>query len=165
MPKKKIVPKKTDKKKKAKPTKAAKPAKAAKAAKPAKATKPATATKTTKAASASRLVARAPKAAPRRTSAKKTRTRSGGGNPAGPIEIRGKGLGAEAAGQSGDIEGLSGTAQADSESVEELAEEGQAFEAEAVSGVEDALDPDEAEVTTHEVPEDDVPEEYDDEEQ
>jgi len=162
MPKKKIVPKKTDKKKKATPKKAVK---TAKAVKPAKATKKATATKTTKAASASRVAARAPKAAPRRTSAKKTRTRRGGANPAGPIEIRGKGLGADAGGQSGDIEGLSGTAQADSESVEELAEEGQAFEAEAVQGVEDAPDPDEAEVTTHEVPEDDVPEEYDDEEQ
>jgi len=44
-----------------------------------------------------------------------------------------------------------------------LLEEGNAFEAEAVKGVEDAGDRDEGEVRTHEVSEDDVPEEYDDE--
>jgi hypothetical protein len=66
----------------------------------------------------------------------------------------------ESAGQSGDSQGLSRRAVADSESVEELAEEGQAREASAVSGVEDALDPDQGEVRTREVPEDDVPEEY-----
>jgi len=49
---------------------------------------------------------------------------------------------------------------ADSESVEELVEEGNAFEAAAVAGVENAKDPDVSEVTTHEVPEDDVPSEY-----
>jgi len=47
--------------------------------------------------------------------------------------------------------------------VEELLEEGQAREAAAISGVEDARDPDEAEVFTREVPEDDVPKEYTDE--
>jgi len=46
--------------------------------------------------------------------------------------------------------------------VEELLEEGQSFEAEAVRGVENAKDPDESEVTTSEVPEDDVPPEYTD---
>ncbi len=66
----------------------------------------------------------------------------------------------DSAGQSGDVQGLSNVAEADSESVEELAEEGQAFEAAAISGVEDAPDSDVAEVTTREVPEDDVPEEY-----
>jgi hypothetical protein len=70
-----------------------------------------------------------------------------------------RGFGPGAAGQSGDLQGLSRKQGADSESVEELLEEGQAFEAEAVSGVEDALDPDESEVTTKEVPEDDVPDE------
>jgi hypothetical protein len=50
----------------------------------------------------------------------------------------------------------------DSESVEELLEEGQAREAAAISGVEDAPDPDQAEVHTREVPVDDVPEEYTD---
>jgi hypothetical protein len=41
-----------------------------------------------------------------------------------------------------------------------LLEEGQPFEAEAVAGVEGAPEPDVAEVTTKEVPEDDVPPEY-----
>jgi hypothetical protein len=55
---------------------------------------------------------------------------------------------------------LSDAAEADSESVEELAEEGNAFEADAVQGVEDAKPPDVSGVTTREVPEDDVPAEY-----
>ena len=71
-----------------------------------------------------------------------------------------KGPGPDAGGQSGDIQGLSGVAGVDSESVAELAEEGQAFEAEAVSGVEDAPDADAGGVKTKEVPEDDVPPEY-----
>ena len=69
-------------------------------------------------------------------------------------------LGPDSAGQSGDTQQISNVAEADSESVEELAEEGNAFEADAVAGVENAKDPDVAEVTTREVPEDDVPEEY-----
>ena len=48
----------------------------------------------------------------------------------------------------------------DSESVRELAEEGQDYEAGIVDGVENAPDPDVSEVKTHEVNEDDVPEEY-----
>jgi hypothetical protein len=44
--------------------------------------------------------------------------------------------------------------------VGELLEEGNAFEAEVVKGIEDVPDADEGEVRTHEVPEDDVPEEY-----
>ena len=63
-------------------------------------------------------------------------------------------------GQSGDIGQLSDVADADSESIEELVEEGNAFEAAAVQGVEDAKPPDASEVTTREVPEDDVPAEY-----
>lgn len=71
-----------------------------------------------------------------------------------------KDLGPESAGQSGDTQGLSALEEAGPESVAELAEEGQAFEAEAIEGVEDAPDPDEAEVHTRQVPEDDVPLEY-----
>jgi hypothetical protein len=71
-----------------------------------------------------------------------------------------KGGGTGSAGQSGDTQGLSDVAEAGSESVEELVEEGQSFEAEAISGVEDAPDPDVAEVHTREVPQDDVPSEY-----
>ncbi len=59
----------------------------------------------------------------------------------------------------GDLQGLSAAEGADSESVEELVDEGNAFEAGVVEGVEEAGD-DEREVHTHEVPEDDVPEEY-----
>jgi hypothetical protein len=59
---------------------------------------------------------------------------------------------------------LSNLESADSESVDELLEEGNAFEADAVGGVESAGDADEEEVHTHEVPEDDVPGEYLDEE-
>ncbi len=40
-------------------------------------------------------------------------------------------------------------------------DEGQSHEANAIAGVEDAADPDVAEVHTKEVPEDDVPTEYD----
>lgn len=69
-------------------------------------------------------------------------------------------LGPDSAGQSGNIQQLPDAAEADSESVEELAEEGNALEADAVSGVEDAKRPDESEVRTREVPEDDVPAEY-----
>jgi hypothetical protein len=72
------------------------------------------------------------------------------------------GLGARAGGQSGDLQGLSNAEGANSESVDELLEEGNAFEAEAVKGVEDAGDADEGEVRTHEVPQDDVPGEYQD---
>jgi hypothetical protein len=62
--------------------------------------------------------------------------------------------------QAGDLQGLSNAETVDSESVGELVEEGNAFEADIVAGVEDAGRHDEREVRTHEVPEDDVPEEY-----
>jgi len=71
-----------------------------------------------------------------------------------------RGLGARAGGQAGDTQGLPASPDVDSESVEELAEEGQSFEAEVLEGIENAPDPDEKEVRTREVPEDDVPEEY-----
>jgi hypothetical protein len=71
-----------------------------------------------------------------------------------------EGSGARSGRQSGDLQGLSNVQGADSESVDELLEEGNAFEADAVTGVEDAEDADEREVRTHEVPQDDVPEEY-----
>ncbi len=64
------------------------------------------------------------------------------------------------AGQSGDLQGLRDVESADSESVSELVEEGNAFEADVVAGVERGDDDEEQEVHTHEVPEDDVPEEY-----
>jgi hypothetical protein len=62
--------------------------------------------------------------------------------------------------QSGDLQDLPDNATADSESVQELAEEGQAFEAAVIEGIENTPPADAAEVTTKEVPEDDVPLEY-----
>jgi hypothetical protein len=78
----------------------------------------------------------------------------------GIVSTREKGGGTGSAGQSGDTQGLSDIAEAGSQSVEELVEEGQSFEAEAIGGVEDAPDADVAEVHTKQVPEDDVPSEY-----
>jgi hypothetical protein len=70
-----------------------------------------------------------------------------------------RGVGAHSAGQSGDTQGLSHAEEADSESVAELVEEGQDFEAGVVAGVEDA-DGSQGEVRTKQVREDDVPLEY-----
>jgi hypothetical protein len=61
--------------------------------------------------------------------------------------------------QSGDLQGLSEIASSDSESVRELLEEGNPFEAEVVQGVQNAGAKDRR-VRSHEVSEDDVPEEY-----
>ena len=61
--------------------------------------------------------------------------------------------------QSGDLQGLSEIASSDSESVRELLEEGNPFEAEIVQGVQNAGARDRR-VRSHEVSEDDVPEEY-----
>jgi hypothetical protein len=76
----------------------------------------------------------------------------------GSVAFEPAGLGARSGGQAGDLQGLSDRGRASSESVDELLEEGNAFEAEIVKGVEDVAD--EEEVRTHEVPEDDVPGEY-----
>jgi hypothetical protein len=120
-----------------------------------KAVKPARKTKVTSRASRAKASAKTKKAAPR-----KRRSRSTPLTEQPVAQIRqGVGLSAEG-GQSGDIQGLSGIEDVDSESVRELAEEGQDFEAGIISGVENAPDPDVSEVKTHEVPEDDVPEEY-----
>jgi hypothetical protein len=116
------------------------------------------------------------KAAPKKA-AVKTKVggkKTTGGKTAGALkkQVRGKsqsvdtvafaldGLGARSGEQSGDLQGLSNVQGADSESVDELLEEGNAFEADVVKGVEDAGDDDEGEVHTHEVPQDDVPGEY-----
>lgn len=74
-----------------------------------------------------------------------------------------RGVRSRSAVESGDLQGISRSHLADSESVEELLEEGNAFEADVIAGVEAADDSDEQEVHTHEVPEDDVPREYLDE--
>jgi len=59
-------------------------------------------------------------------------------------------VGSASAGQSGDTQGLSQIADAADESVEELADTDQAYEAEAVSGIEDAADHPERAVRTSE---------------
>lgn len=59
-------------------------------------------------------------------------------------------VGPESGGQSGDAQGLSGDNEADAESVEGLAEDDQAYEAEVVDGVEDAGDHPERPVHSHE---------------
>jgi hypothetical protein len=76
------------------------------------------------------------------------------------VSLEPKGLGTRAGVGSGDLQGISILENVDSESAEELLEEGQAFEAGVISGVEDTPDADKSEVTTHEVPQDDVPGEY-----
>jgi len=58
--------------------------------------------------------------------------------------------GSDSAGQSGDAQGLSQIADADEESVGELAETDQSYEAEAVEGLEDAADHPERAVHTRE---------------
>jgi len=113
--------------------------------------------------SANKKPARKQSTAKKKPVAKKvTRGRADVINPVTPSGRRG--LGAASGGQSGDTQGLSRRSYDDSESVEELMEEGQYMEAEAVSGVENAPDADKGEVRTREVPEDDVPEEYREEE-
>ena len=112
----------------------------------------------------------AKKKASRKSPAKRTRTsaasatsraRRSSPRPRARIAQSGKrGLGLESGGQSGDTERISRAEIADSESVEDLLEEGQAFEAGVVDAVENAPA---GEVRTREVPEDDVPQEYLDE--
>jgi len=120
--------------------------------------------KTVKRAAPKRLAAKKKSLPKKKSPAKKklakkaTRRRAEVINPITPSGRRG--LGPESGGQSGDTQGLSRRSYDDSESVEELMEEGQYMEAEAVSGVENAPDADQGEVRTRQFPEDDVPEEY-----
>ena len=95
----------------------------------------------------------------KKISAKKRRVR-GRSEEVNVVTFEPKGLGARSGGQAGDLQGLSNLAGADSESVDELLEEGNAFEAEIVKAVQDVPDADVEEVETHEFLEDDVPEEY-----
>src|SRR6266446_3671100 len=59
-------------------------------------------------------------------------------------------VGTRSAGQSGSAQGLSEVADANEESVEELADTDQAFESAAVEGIEDAADHPERPTHTHE---------------
>jgi hypothetical protein len=108
---------------------------------------------------------RAKKVAPRKKAPQKKRNARAKSQNVATVSFEPKGLGARSGGQSGNLQGLSNSARADSESVDELLEEGNAFEAEVVEGVENVPDADEVEIRTREVPEDDVPEEYLDKDQ
>ena len=114
------------------------------------------------------------KTAPKKAEVKTKVGETTGGKTAGALkkQVRGESqsvdtvafalveLGAQSGEQSGDLQGLSNIQAADSESVDELLEEGNAFEAEVVKGVEDAEGADEGEVRTHEVPRDHFPGEH-----
>jgi hypothetical protein len=100
------------------------------------------------------------KAAPKKKMALRKKKVRGKSQSVDTVAFEPAGLGTRSGGQSGDLQGLSNIEGANSESVDELLEEGNAFEADVVQGVQDAGDADEGEVRTHEVPEDDVPEEY-----
>jgi len=77
------------------------------------------------------------------------------------VHPKGRSRVARAGAGSGDLQGISSVEDVDSESADELLEEGQSFEAGIISGVERAGN-EESEVVTHEVLEDDVPLEYED---
>ena len=100
------------------------------------------------------------KAAPKKKMALKKKKVRGKSQSVDTVAFEPEGLGPRSSGQSGDLQGVSNIEGADSESVDELLEEGNVFEAEVVKGVQDAGDAVGGEVRTHEVPEDDVPEEY-----
>ena len=100
------------------------------------------------------------KTQPKKKTVKSQATVQMGSQSVETVSLKPKTLAARAG--AGDYQGVSAVADADSESADELLEEGQTFEAGIVSGVENARNADEAEVTTHEVPQDDVPGEYDD---
>lgn len=72
------------------------------------------------------------------------------------------GTGAASAGQSGDLQGLPEREDVENESVRELQEEGQSFEASVVDGVENTAFAEEGEVRVRRRPEDDLPPEYTD---
>ena len=111
------------------------------------------------------------KAAPKRKSARKPSARRRpvreaqallGSQSVETLQLKRRAWAAAAGAGGGDFGGISVVQGANSESPDELLEEGQTFEAGVVSGVENAPDPDQGEVRTHEVSQDDVPEEYDD---
>jgi hypothetical protein len=109
-------------------------------------------------------VATPKKSSAKKKALKKTISRKTAAARSGPRQFLRESAGSRSGGQSGDLQGLSDVESADSESVDELIEEGNAFEAGVVSGVEDAGKRGVREVRTREVPEDDVPGEYLDEE-
>src|SRR5689334_12268144 len=99
---------------------------------------------TAKTATAKKTTAKKIARGAKRPVRKKKRTPAKAFLPMGPAP--------RAVGQSGDLQGLSRLEGPDSESVEELMEEGNAFEAGVVTGVEAAEKASQKEVRTQEVP-------------
>jgi hypothetical protein len=154
-------------KKKAAPKKLKKAAKAAKAKKVARKTKFAASAKKKPVAKA-KIATKANLAAKKKTASKRTPAVSQasivqGNQDVETVRLKPKSRVARAGTGAGDLQGISIVEDVDSESADELLEEGQAFEAGIVSGVEKAGNAEESEVVTHEVLEDDVPKEYDEE--
>ena len=114
-----------------------------------------------KVAKQSKAVAKS-KSAPKRTPPPSQASVSLGNQDVETVRLKPKSRVARAGAGAGDLQGISIVEDVDSESADELLEEGQAFEAGIVSGVERAGNAEESEVITHEVLEDDVPKEYDD---
>jgi hypothetical protein len=154
-------------KKKAAPKKLKKAAKAASAKKVAQKTKLAASAKKKRVAKAKIATktnsAAKKKAAPKRAKAVSQASIVRGNQDVETVRLKPKSRVARAGTGAGDLQGISIVEDVDSESADELLEEGQAFEAGIVSGVEEAGNAEESEVVTHEVLEDDVPKEYDDE--
>jgi len=154
-------------KKKAAPKKLKKAAKAAKVKKVPRKTKLAAGAKKKPVAKA-KIATKASSAAKKKTAPKGTQAVSQarivqGNQDIETVRLKPKSRVARDGTGAGDLQGISIVEDVDSESADELLEEGQAFEAGIVSGVEKAGNAEESEVVTHEVPEDDVPKEYDDE--
>jgi len=93
---------------------------------------------------------------------RKKKQRAAGARADTTASIAPRDLNEDAAVLSGDLQGLSDVPESDSQSVRELVEDGQFYEAQVVSGVENAPLAGARKVKTREVREDDVPPEYTD---
>jgi hypothetical protein len=173
MAKKKATPKKLKKKKTKKPATAKKAAQKAKGSasrsKKAVVNAKASASAKSKANAKAKAKVAAPQAlpvksknAPKKTPPNPPASVARGSQEVETVRLKPKSRVARAGTGAGDLQGISTVEDVDSESADELLEEGQAFEAGIVSGVERAGNAQESEVVTHEVLEDDVPKEYDD---
>ncbi|MHB8526637.1 MAG: hypothetical protein ACYDD2_10840 [Candidatus Acidiferrales bacterium] len=107
-------------------------------------------------AASAKTAGNARKAARKNKAARRERLSRGVRSSGNDIAVMRKGPGSGSAGQSGDIQGLSDVETADSESVRELVEDGQDYEAGIVDGVENAPDADQGDIKTREVPQDDI---------
>ena len=95
---------------------------------------------------------------PKQSTRRKRRATRGGAQSGALVDYTARS--ASSGGQAGDTQGLPASEGVDMESVKELIEEGQSFEAEIVEAVENAPDPDQRKLRTRERPEDDVADEY-----